>query len=66
MKHNSIKEALNKVGLDKEHVISTLREVEYKYTQYIINESIEEIANVHPKTPDELHCIHSVIKLFED
>lgn len=65
MKTNEIEKVLDKYGLDKDFVVSTLKDIEYKYVQYTISESIEEQAHVHPNVPEELFCINSIIKVIE-
>lgn len=65
MDQNNIISRLEEFGLDRLHAIKTLRSIEYKYTQYVMNESIEEEANIHPRVPDELYCLNSIIQAIE-
>lgn len=57
---------LDKYGLDRAETVKMLREVEYEYIQYNLSESIEEQAQVHPKLPDKIFYIHSLIKVIEE
>lgn len=58
-------EILDQYGLDREYAVEILREIEYDYIQIKLSESIEEGANVHPKLPDRLHCLHSIINIID-
>lgn len=64
MKPDAFIKLLDRFGLDKDTTVKILREIEYDYIHYSLKESIEEEANIHPKLPDKLHCLHSVIEII--